>query len=78
MQKLFNEYGDFKYLLNDLYINDYIIAIQYLDKKYFKRLVELIDSKMNSTNKERLDLDLVLLDKAADSTILNQMEMLKC
>lgn len=78
IQRLFNKYGDFKYLLNELFVNDYVLAIQYVDEKYFDRLVELIGSKANSTGKDRLDLDLVLLDRAAESTILEQFEELKC
>lgn len=78
IQRLFNKYGDFKYLLNELFVNDYVLAIQYVDEKYFDRLVELIGSKANSIGKDRLDLDLVLLDRAAESTILEQFEELKC
>lgn len=78
IQRLFNEYGDFKYLLNELFVNDYLLAIQYLDEKYFDRMVELVESRLPSINKHRLDLDLVLLDKAAESTILEQFEELKC
>lgn len=78
IQRLFNEYGDFKYLLNELFVNDYLLAIQYLDEKYFGRLVELIESRLGSIRKDRLDLDLLLLDKAAESTILKQFEELKC
>lgn len=78
IRKLFNEYGEFKYLLNDLYINDYIIVSQYLDKKYFNRLVDLLKCKLSSIEKDKLDLDLVLLDEAGESTILEQIECLKC
>ena len=77
IQRLFNEYGDFKYLLNELFVNDYVLAIQYLDEKYFGRLAETIASKADSICKQRLDLDLLLLDQAAESTILEQFEELK-
>lgn len=78
IQRLFNQYGDFKYLLNELFVNDCVLAVQYLDEKYFSRLAELIESKVKLMCKERLDLDLVLLDQAAESTILEHFKELKC
>ena len=78
MHQLLNQYGDFKYLLNDLFVNDLLIAIQYLDKKYFTRLANLIETKLSAINKCNLDFDLILLDEAAKSTILDQIECLNC
>lgn len=76
IHKLFNEYGEFKFLLNDLFINDFIIVTQYLDQKYFNRLIELLKSKLKTISKDRLGFDLVLLDKAGEEIILEQIRCL--
>lgn len=64
--------------MNDLYINDYIIAIQYLDKKYLTRLTELLEDKLSNLSKDQVDLDLVLLDEAMEAVLLEQFEKLEC
>lgn len=47
-----------------------------MDKKYFNKLVQLINNKLNSLTKDKLNLDLLLLDEAAESVILDQFNNL--
>jgi len=62
----FNE-GESRYLLNNLFINDYCVWIQYFKDKHLKSLVDSL--KKVKLTKSMLNLDLECLEMAAKSAI---------
>ena len=67
INKLFNESGDGKYILNDIYITDYCVWLQYVKPSTFKSLASAL-SNVNVA-KSDVDLDLDVLERAAQLAV---------
>lgn len=65
IHSIFNESGDSRYILNDLYITDYCVWIQHQKQSTFESLVKALEKIQVSKSDVDLDLDLDLLEKAA-------------
>ena len=65
VRHVLNEYGDFKYLLNDLYVTDYCVWLQTVHSKYFEQVADLLQRRLNELDKEMINLDILLIEKAA-------------
>lgn len=61
--------GDSRYILNDLYINDYCVWIQYASQKKINALVTCLE-KINIT-KEMVNFDLDVLEMLANEQLMN-------
>jgi len=56
---------DSKYILNDIYINDYCVWIQRMDNSTLIKVADSLEKAMSQVNKGSLGLDLELLEGAA-------------
>jgi protein SHQ1 len=63
IHKLLNESGDGRYILNDLYITDYCVWLQYVKATTFDSLAKALE--VIQINKNDVNLDLDLLERAA-------------
>lgn len=62
--------GDSRYILNDLYINDYCVWIQYASNKKLNALVEFLEKTV--VTKEMMNFDLEILELLAKEQALNE------
>jgi protein SHQ1 len=58
-----------KYILNDIYINDFIVWIQRLEESVLDKVANSLSKAITQANKSSLDLDLDLLEAAAKSCL---------
>jgi protein SHQ1 len=70
-----NEYGDFRYLLNDLYIVDYCVWLQSVARRHFDQLVTLLDERIERLDKQSLRLDLDVVERAAEQIVQEELEL---
>lgn len=67
IHRLFNESGDGKYILNELYVTDYCVWLQHVRPSTFRSLASALTTVRIS--KAELDLDLDVLERAAHLAI---------
>lgn len=67
IHKIFNESGDLRYLLNELYITDYCVWLQNVKEKTFLSLADCM-SKVNLCKKD-LDIPIKLAEMAAEMAL---------
>ncbi|CAG2161907.1 unnamed protein product [Oppiella nova] len=72
IHKMFNESGDGRYLLNDLYITDYCVWLQSLKSNTFESLATALQHIR--VNKSDVNLDLDVLERAAKLAIDEQRD----
>ncbi|XP_015795996.1 protein SHQ1 homolog [Tetranychus urticae] len=76
IHKIFNESGDLRYILNDLYITDYCIWLQHVKEKTFISLADAFE-RIQIT-KDMINLDLELIEEAANQAFIeDRYEKLK-
>lgn len=75
IRRILNSGCDSRYILNDLYINDYCLWIQKVKQSTLEKLSESIKKTSQQVTKDDLELDLVLLEKAAQLAIQEEKEM---
>ena len=62
IQQIFNQSGDSRYILNDLYITDYCVWIQQVKQETFESLLHALEKR--SISKLEIGFDLDVLEKA--------------
>lgn len=67
---MFNENGEYYYILNELFINDYCYWIQQLKDNQFVKLAKYL--KQINLTKSDVDLDLCTLEQAAEMALQEQ------
>lgn len=72
IRRILNSGCDARYILNDLYITDYCVWIQNVKESTISKLTESLIHATTQVTKESLDLDLPLLERAAELTIEEQ------
>lgn len=77
IRRILNSGCDSRYILNDLYINDYCVWIQKVKQSTLEKLAESLGKVTRQISKQDLDLDLVLLEKAAELAVQEQEEQVK-
>lgn len=70
VHRLFNESGDSRYVLNDLYITDYCVWLQRVKEETFAQLASALAAL--AITKLDVDLDLPLLERAAQLALEEQ------